>query len=77
MTKEKAYEEATLKNLSDPKGTRQDIIYAAMDIYVEPFKRLLRIAGVPELLIENPDLLNSQPSVKDIEWAKSVISKYD
>jgi hypothetical protein len=35
MSKQEAYEQATLKNLSDPTGTRQDIIYAAMEIYAE------------------------------------------
>lgn len=34
-TKEDCYNEATLKNLSDPNGTRMDIIYAAMDVYAK------------------------------------------
>lgn len=32
-TKEQCYEDATLKLLSDPNGTRMDIIYEAMDLY--------------------------------------------
>lgn len=36
MTKEEAYEKATLQQIgNNPVGTRQDIIYAAMDIYSE------------------------------------------
>lgn len=35
MTKQEAYEQATLKNIGNPNGTRMDIIYAAMDIYRE------------------------------------------
>lgn len=33
MTKEQAYEKATLECLSDPNGTRMDIIYRAMEIF--------------------------------------------
>ena len=36
MTKEKAYEIATMQELgTNPTGTRQDVIYKAMDIYAE------------------------------------------
>lgn len=36
MTKEEAYEKATMQELGDnPNGTRQDVIYRAMDIYCE------------------------------------------
>jgi len=33
MTPETAYNEATLKNLGDPNGTRMDVIYAALHIF--------------------------------------------
>jgi len=33
MTPETAYNEATLKNLADPNGTRMDVIYTAMHIF--------------------------------------------
>jgi len=33
LTKEQAYQQATLELLSDSNGTRMDIIYRAMDIY--------------------------------------------
>lgn len=34
MTKEKAYEDATLKSIAEnPNSTRQDVIYLAMEIY--------------------------------------------
>jgi len=33
MTPETAYNEATLKNLGDPNGTRMDVIYAAIHIF--------------------------------------------
>ncbi len=38
MTKQEAYEKATMQNLSNPNGTRMDIIYLAMDIYAEAMK---------------------------------------
>lgn len=38
MTKEEAYQKATLQQLgNNPQGTRQDIIYAAMEIYADSF----------------------------------------
>lgn len=33
MTPETAYNEATLKNMADPNGTRMDVIYTAMHIF--------------------------------------------
>lgn len=37
-TREECYNEATLKSLgTNPQGTRQDIIYLAMDIYADQF----------------------------------------
>lgn len=46
---------------------------------VENYKKLLRIAGVPELLIENPELIISYepPTADDIVWAKKEIEKIE
>lgn len=35
MTNQEIYEAATLKNLSDPNGTRMDIIFSAMEMLSE------------------------------------------
>jgi hypothetical protein len=45
---------------------------------LEQYKKLLRIAGVPELLIENPGLIGSQQiSEADREWAENAIAEYE
>lgn len=47
MTKEQAYQQATMKSIgSDPNGTRQDVIYLAMDIYAEYHSALAFDAGL-------------------------------
>lgn len=43
---------------------------------LDGYERLLRIADVPELLIEYPNILHGKPTEKDIEWARGVIEKY-
>ena len=45
---------------------------------IESLEKLLRIAGCPEELIKNPQLLSfKQPSEGDIEWAKNYIKAHD
>lgn len=44
---------------------------------IEGYKRLCRIAGVPDLLIEHPNVLFGKPTDADIEWAKKVIEKHE
>lgn len=39
---------------------------------------VLRVADVPKILIEFPELLQSKaPTLRDIEWAKEIIKKYE
>lgn len=41
------------------------------------YKRILKMAGVPELLIDYPELLKSMPPDKeDIEWANRKIKEF-
>jgi hypothetical protein len=45
---------------------------------IEGLKRLLRMAGCPEILIENPSILNGKkPTSRDIEWCGKVVEKYE
>lgn len=44
---------------------------------IDSYKTILRIAGVPEFLIENPEFIKSIPPTEDdIEWAKNEIEKH-
>ncbi len=46
-SKEDCYNEATLKSLgNNPQGTRQDVIYLAMEIYAQQFM------GMPKMKVE-------------------------
>lgn len=46
------------------------------DEQIMELKKILKFAGVPELIIENPKFIyGGEPSEKDIEWAKSILQK--
>lgn len=45
--------------------------------YIEGLKKLLRFADCPEILIENPSLLDSRFKPEDIAWAKNKAHEYD
>lgn len=46
------------------------------EVYINGLKELLRMAGCPELLIENPNMLKGQVEAVDHEWALKAIEKY-
>ncbi len=49
----------------------------SLDKKIEAYKEICRLADVPEVLIENPELiLQSNPTKDDIDWAKKIIIKY-
>lgn len=41
----------------------------------EGYKKLLRMAGCPDILIENPTMLFSELTEEDIKWAEDKISE--
>lgn len=44
---------------------------------IEQYKKICRLAEIPELIIENPYFIEpKQPTDDDIKWAKSVIDKH-
>lgn len=45
---------------------------------MESYKKICKIAGVPKLIIDNPNLINSSKlSKEDIVWAKNKIKEYE
>jgi hypothetical protein len=48
------------------------------DEQLQAYKKLLRIAGVPDILIEHPNLIDSQEITgADREWAMKAIAEYE
>jgi hypothetical protein len=43
---------------------------------INAYKKLLRVAGCPEILIEHPELLSKKPTTEDFKWAENEIKKY-
>ncbi len=44
---------------------------------IDQYKRVLKLAKVPKLIIEHPGFIHSiPPSKEDIEWAKKKISEH-
>lgn len=58
------------------KGLKVDIQTQKESATIEDYKKLLRMANVPEILIENPQLIRSLPVTdEDFNWAKEQIDK--
>lgn len=50
----------------------------AQALKAEQLKELLRFAGCPELLIENPTLIKGKkPTDEDMEWARGAIERHE
>jgi len=45
---------------------------------IDQYKRVLKLAKIPKIIIENPQFINSIPlSKEDIDWAKKKIAEHE